>query len=109
MEGSPVPRASDRGLAVAQGLGLPVEELYSTFDPFKRSSHRLTNKLTSSIQEAAQLQLNLMNNKPQINYNPIYNPIPIVNQNPYINKGRIDYVPQTHVRGKIMHRDGQIV
>jgi hypothetical protein len=40
---------------VAQGLGLHVEELYSTFDPFKRSSHRLTNKLTSSIQEAAQL------------------------------------------------------
>ena len=49
LDGSPIPRASDRGLAVAQGLGLPVEDLYSTFDPFKRSSHRLSNKLTSSI------------------------------------------------------------
>jgi hypothetical protein len=49
----------------------------------------------------------MQNNKPQLNYNPIYNPIPIVNQNPYINKGRIDYVPQTHVRGKIVHRMGE--
>jgi hypothetical protein len=79
LDGSPVPRASDRGIAVAQGLGLPVEDLYSTFDPFKRSSHRLSNKLTSSIQEAAQMQLKLINNKAQLNYNPIYNPIPIVN------------------------------
>jgi hypothetical protein len=106
LDGSPVPRASDRGQQVAQGLGLQVEELYSSFDPFKRSSHRLTNKLTSSIQEAAQLQLHLLNNKPVINYNPIYNPIPIVNQNPYINKGRIDYVPQTHIRGKILAKEG---
>jgi hypothetical protein len=39
------------------------------------------------------MQLNLYNNKAQLNYNPILNPIPIVNQNPYINKGKIDYVP----------------
>jgi len=38
---------------VAQGLGLPVDDLHSTFDPFKRSSNRLSNKLSNSIQEAA--------------------------------------------------------
>ncbi len=36
--------------------GVPLnDDVYSTFDPFKRSSHRLNNKLTSSIQEAAQM------------------------------------------------------
>ena len=51
------------------------------------------------------MQLNMFNNKAQLNYNPIVNPIPIVNQNPYINKGRIDYVPQTKIRGKIVPRN----
>lgn len=31
-----------------------------------------------------------------------------MNQNPYINKGQIDYVPQTKVRGKIMHGNYQM-
>ena len=50
------------------------------------------------------MQLNLYNNKAQLNYNPIVNPIPIVNQNPYINKGKIDHVTQVRVRGKLMPR-----
>lgn len=50
------------------------------------------------------MQLNLYNNKAQLNYNPIVNPIPIVNQNPYINKGKIDHVTQVRVRGKLVPR-----
>ncbi len=46
----------------------------------------------------------MFNNKAQLNYNPIVNPIPLVNQNPYIHKGRIDYVPQVKVRGKFVPR-----
>ena len=38
-----------KGVQLAQGLGLPLEDLYSTFDPFKRSSNRMNNKLSSSI------------------------------------------------------------
>lgn len=87
-------------------MGFPMEDLYATFDPFKKSSNRMNNKLSSSIQEAAQMQMNMNGNKPQLNYNPIYNPIPLVNQNPYINKGRIDYVPQTKVRGLIINKNG---
>ena len=44
---------SMKGAALVQSLGLPLDDLYSTFDPFKRSSNRLNNKLSSSIQEAA--------------------------------------------------------
>ena len=44
---------SMKGVALVQSLGLPLDDLYSTFDPFKRSSNRLNNKLSSSIQEAA--------------------------------------------------------
>ncbi|TNV82891.1 hypothetical protein FGO68_gene2685 [Halteria grandinella] len=99
-------KASKNPQQVAQSLGVPMEDLYATFDPFKKSSNRLNNKLSSSIQEAAQMQLNMYGNKPQLNYNPIYNPIPLVNQNPYINKGRIDYVPQTKVRGLIINKNG---
>ena len=38
------------------------------------------------------MQLNLYNQQPitNVSYNPITNPIPVVNQNPYINKGRLD-------------------
>ena len=61
-ESSPLPR--DKGMQAAMNLGLPLEEIHSTFDPFKRSSNRLSNKLTSSIQDAAQMQLNMFNNKP---------------------------------------------
>jgi len=43
------PPIKGKGLAIAQNLGLPVEDLFSTFDPFKRSSNRLMNKLHSSI------------------------------------------------------------
>lgn len=50
------------------------------------------------------MQLNMFNNKGQVNYNPITNPIPLVNQNPYINKGKIDYVNQTQIRGKILQK-----
>ncbi len=56
LELSPQPNIkgqSLKGAQIAQGLGIPVEDLYSTFDPFKKSSNRLNNKLSSSIQEAA--------------------------------------------------------
>ncbi|CDW74977.1 UNKNOWN [Stylonychia lemnae] len=56
--------------------------------------------INSSLQDAAQMQLNLFN--PKASYNPITNPIPIVNQNPYISKGRLDIGQSQRVRGKIM-------
>eukprot|EP00347_Sterkiella_histriomuscorum_P018534 403345147 len=69
------------------------------------------NFLNSSLQDAAQLQLNMVSPQQQIRmsmgrgaigYNPITNPIPLVNQNPYINRGMLDVSSNVRVRGKII-------
>lgn len=38
-------------------------------------------------------------------YNPITNPIPVVNQNPYISKGKLDHVAHVRAKGKIIPND----
>lgn len=42
---------------------------------------------------------------PRTSYNPITNPIAVNNQNPYINKGRLDIAQQVKVRGKLTRVD----
>ena len=37
-----------------------------------------------------------------MSYNPITNPIPVINQNPYISKGRLDHVITLRPKGKIV-------
>ena len=37
-----------------------------------------------------------------MSYNPITNPIPVINQNPYISKGRLDHIITVRPRGKIV-------
>lgn len=40
-----------------------------------------------------------------LNYNPILNPIPTINQNPYISKGKLDHVGLLNPKGKIVKID----
>lgn len=69
----------------------------------KKDFNRMKQGVNTSFQDSAQMQLNMMN--PKTSYNPITNPLPVNNQNPYIPKGRLDVAQSVNVRGKLTKVD----